>query len=181
LGVLTVGGGAARRNQSKSEDIRMRVAKFPPGLLVLGLCAATVLGGCGSSTADPLLPTPTAITVGTLEIADVGTVLASSGRPLYIFSPDHHSAVTCLGACWGTWPPLLVSGSPKAENNIVLNDLATVGAQSLQVATFKGWPLYHYAGDTDAASARGQGLFLNGGPWYLMRPSGEIVTTGRSQ
>ena len=41
--------------------------------------------------------------------------------------------------------------------------------------TYDGWPLYRYAGDVDPGTANGQGLTLNGGPWYVMRPSGQPV------
>ena len=47
------------------------------------------------------------------------------------------------------------------------------------VVTYNGWPLYAYISDTTAGVAVGQGLNLNGGYWYVIRPDGQpIVPAG---
>ncbi len=45
------------------------------------------------------------------------------------------------------------------------------------ILTYTGYPLYRYAGDLGPGTANGQGLFLNGGPWYALSPGGNPVTT----
>jgi hypothetical protein len=46
-----------------------------------------------------------------------------------------------------------------------------------RIVTYGGYPLYRYAGDIDPGSANGQGLFLNGGPWYALDPQARPITT----
>ena len=40
------------------------------------------------------------------------------------------------------------------------------------MVTYDGWPLYTYTGDIDPGQATGQDIDLNGGDWYVLRPSG---------
>ncbi len=99
----------------------------------------------------------------------------SNGYALYVFAPDNHRAVTCTGACAGTWPPLmLASGSRPAAGAGVR--LALLGSDpdpaGGRVVTYDGWPLYTYAGDVQPGQANGQDIDLNGGEWYVIRPSG---------
>ena len=44
------------------------------------------------------------------------------------------------------------------------------------MVTYHGWPLYTYLGDDRPLRATGQGVDADGGYWYVMRPSGAIVT-----
>ena len=44
-----------------------------------------------------------------------------------------------------------------------------------RVVTYHGWPLYTYLGDAAPGPADGQGADDDGGYWYVMRPSGQIV------
>jgi hypothetical protein len=43
------------------------------------------------------------------------------------------------------------------------------------VVTYNGWPLYTYRSDVEPGSDNGQDIDLNGGYWYVIRPSGEPV------
>ena len=45
-----------------------------------------------------------------------------------------------------------------------------------RVITYQGWPLYTYLGDASPGHAAGQGKNDDGGYWYVMRPSGQIVS-----
>ena len=44
-----------------------------------------------------------------------------------------------------------------------------------RVVTYAGWPLYTFVSDTAPGSATGQGLNINGGPWYVLSPSGQVI------
>ena len=46
------------------------------------------------------------------------------------------------------------------------------------MVTYNGWPLYTYTGDVEAGQATGQAIDLNGGPWYVLRPSGAPLDPG---
>jgi hypothetical protein len=42
------------------------------------------------------------------------------------------------------------------------------------VVTYNGWPLYGYRA-AQRGQATGQDIDLNGGKWYVIRPSGQPV------
>lgn len=53
-------------------------------------------------------------------------------------------------------------------------------ADGTNVVTYGGWPLYTYVADVSPGMASGEGINLNGGPWYLMRPDGSpLVPVGQ--
>jgi len=142
--------------------------------------AVLLVAGCGSG--EPSLEVthaPSSVTVTTATIGALGQILTTGGQTLYVFPPDHRSAVLCDSACQGTWPPLTVTsgGSVAAGSGADPAKLGTIArpGASDRVVTYAGWPLYRYAGDVDPGTANGQGLTLNGGPWYTMRPSGQPV------
>jgi predicted lipoprotein with Yx(FWY)xxD motif len=147
---------------------------------------ALVLAGCGqhsSTSRDQLLeiPVPTSVTVQTGQVAGLGTVLTDgSGHTLYMFPPDAGSRVSCTGACAGTWPPLVIEAhhAATAGSGIDAGELSTIldPNTGAQVITYAGFPLYRYDGDTGAAMANGQGLFLDGGPWYALTAAGQPIT-----
>jgi predicted lipoprotein with Yx(FWY)xxD motif len=156
------------------------------GCAVLG-CAVLSLAGCGSdrgSSGDAVLPLPVSphVSVGVRHLDGLGDVLVDGqGRTLYMFPPDAGRGVTCTGACAGTWPPLVIAGAhaPSAGAGVIESDLSTVADPNTgaRVVTYAGYPLYRYAGDVAAGTADGQALFLNGGPWYVVDPDGQPVTT----
>ncbi len=43
--------------------------------------------------------------------------------------------------------------------------------------TYAGWPLYTYAADSAAGQDNGQAIETNGGRWYVIAPSGTVITT----
>ena len=47
------------------------------------------------------------------------------------------------------------------------------------MVTYNGWPLYAYTADTAPGVAKGQGLKLNGGYWYVISPSGKVIKSKR--
>ncbi len=169
---------------------RTRAAGCPARPLALAALTVTALllaSGCGSSPPGPRSsPTKTAaqgdprggtkITIKTQSLRGVGKVLVTAkGYALYMFEPDHHRSVTCTGVCAGTWPPVtLPSGAsvvagPGVNASLIGSDPDPGGGR---VVTYDGWPLYTYTGDVQPGQATGQDIDLNGGDWYVLRPSG---------
>jgi predicted lipoprotein with Yx(FWY)xxD motif len=149
---------------------------------------AVLVAGCSGSAVshrDSLLqiPVPTQVTVQAQSIAGLGTVLTDAqGHALYMFPPDAGSRVSCTGPCAGTWPPLVIAAGhqPTAgTGGINAQDLSTLADPNTgaRIVTYGGYPLYRYAGDVTSGTANGQGLFLNGGPWYTLNPNLQPVTT----
>ena len=84
--------------------------------------------------------------------------------------------MTCTGACAGTWPPVTLptgaaTGAEQGvESSLLGSDPDPAGGR---VLTYNGWPLYTYSGDVEPGQATGQAIDLNGGEWYVIRPSGQ--------
>jgi predicted lipoprotein with Yx(FWY)xxD motif len=143
----------------------------------------------GTSTADAALATSTSETPsGTGSTTDtsvrIGTSTSTSasepflvdqlGRAVYLYASDtQNSSSTCTADCATQWPPVIVSGTPQAGNGVDASLLGTVARDdgTLQ-ATYNGWPLYTYTGDTGPGTTSGQGM---GGAWFLVSGSGNAI------
>ncbi len=157
-----------------------------PAGLALAAAVILVASGCGGSPSSSArtgaaAATGRTVTVRARTLPGIGAVLVNNrGHALYVFAPDHHRAVTCTGACLGTWPPLMlpargtVTAGSGVKPMLLGSDPKPAGGR---VVTYGGWPLYTYVGDMRPGQATGQGLDLNGGTWYLIRPSGRPLIT----
>jgi predicted lipoprotein with Yx(FWY)xxD motif len=162
-----------------------RLRKFAVPIVALGMVAAACGGhsgssGSGSSGSGSTASSGTDI-VKTASVNGVGTVLVnSSGRTLYMLSADKGDRVTCGSSpCTTIWPPLLVPSTPSAGPGITTSMLGTARtpAGTMQ-ATYGGWPLYTYSGDSASGQANGQGIQDFGGIWHPLATSGSPVTDG---
>jgi predicted lipoprotein with Yx(FWY)xxD motif len=99
-------------------------------------------------------------------------ITTTTGRTLYLFRGDVGTTSKCYGACATYWPPLLTSGKPTASGRVNASLLGTTKRSDgmLQV-TYKGHPLYTYAGDTKSGQATGEGSKAFGAQWYALAPS----------
>jgi predicted lipoprotein with Yx(FWY)xxD motif len=122
------------------------------------------------------------ITVDVAPSGTLGTIIVTNrGFALYIFAPDAARQVTCTAGCARAWPPLLVhAGETVAAGPGVQPGLlgSAPNPSGGRVVTYRGWPLYTYLGDGGPGRAAGQGDDDDGGLWYVMRPSGQILSTG---
>ncbi|HEY1617725.1 MAG TPA: hypothetical protein VGG25_08910 [Streptosporangiaceae bacterium] len=148
---------------------------------VVALTALTA--GCGSSGGGSGSGGSGSGQVQARSLHGVGTVLVTSkGYALYMFVRDGRKRVTCTGYCAATWPPLKIgagrrpAAGPGVRQSLLGTDPDPAGGR---VITYAGWPLYTYASDVQAGQVTGQRVNLNGGLWYLMRPSGVPVKTAR--
>lgn len=148
----------------------------PPGRRKWSLVAATVaavgVAGCAGHGRT---------VIDTRDVGSLGSILTtSSGMTLYMFPPDAERQVTCVNACALDWPPLTVprGGDPSAGPGVDQHLIGTVAnpAGGPRVITYDGWPLYTYRDDPSPGVASGQGVYLNGGYWYVMSPSGQPLT-----
>lgn len=111
------------------------------------------------------------------DSADHGQYLTdANGMALYLFVPDAQGASTCTGDCATNWPPVIVASAdalPTVGEGLDAALLGTVEREdgTLQL-TYNGWPLYLFAGDTEAGQTNGQGV---GDNWFLLDPAGEGI------
>ena len=108
----------------------------PPGLSLALAALSLTAAACSSddddaSTTTTAPPTESSTTTtatdstrpaeaATVEVAesDLGQILTSEGRTLYIFMPDNGGAPTCNDDCATTWPPLVADGAPTVGDGL---------------------------------------------------------------
>jgi predicted lipoprotein with Yx(FWY)xxD motif len=95
----------------------------------------------------------------------------SSGRALYLWTPDTKTKSTCSGACASAWPPLTVKGGPTAGTGATASDLGTISrSDGTKQVTYAGHPLYYFAGDNAAGQTNGEGSNGSVQPGTSSRP-----------
>jgi len=141
-----------------------------------GVSASTVASE-GTGTPTTAVPATTG-SAGSVVVAaetrgTVGVVLTDGvgGPTLYRYTPDGTGHSTCTAGCAQAWPPL-TTGSPSgvsAGTGVAGSNLGTTtrSGGTLQI-TYKGMPLYPFAGDTQPSDTTGQGV---GGTWFVVHPS----------
>jgi predicted lipoprotein with Yx(FWY)xxD motif len=148
-------------------------------LLVAPLALLVAACGGSSSSSNSTVTSrkrgPTTLSIQ--RVPSVGTVLVSgTGRALYIFTPEKGGKIKCTGGCASLWPLLrpAAGGTPEVASAVHPNLVGTISTSTGRVMTYAGWPLHIYTADADHGTYRGQG---NGGQWYLISPSGPVITT----
>jgi len=97
--------------------------------------------------------------------AGVGKYLVTSaGRALYYFALDvpasgaHLPVSHCGSDCLPFWPVFHVD-APVVGDGLTASDFGEfVRSDGAKQTTFKGWPLYYFAGDTSAGDTKGDDL-----------------------
>jgi predicted lipoprotein with Yx(FWY)xxD motif len=97
----------------------------------------------------------------------------AKGMTLYLYTKDTPNTSACYDKCATSWPPLLTSGDPIANEGVDAGMLGTTTRTdgSLQV-TYNGWPLYYFAKDAAPGDTTGQDV---GSVWYVVSAAGEKV------
>jgi predicted lipoprotein with Yx(FWY)xxD motif len=142
--------------------------------------AAGSSAAAGSASAGAA--SSSSVTVSAKNVSGVGTVLVNGeGRVLYMFTPEKGGKITCTtsSGCIKFWPEIdLPSGTTaaKAGPGVKSSLLGTVKGATGTEVTYNGWPLYTFAGDSAAGTAKGQGQVSFGGTWYVLNGAGSPVT-----
>jgi len=148
------------------------------GALAIGLLALTSLlawlalsPGAGAARQQA---GASGFTVGIATTPLGKIVVDARGRSLYLFEADHKGKSACYGACAQAWPPVLVSGKPKAGPGARAALLGVLHrSDGKSQVTYKGHPLYRFFKDTKRGQVKGQGLDFYGGEWYVLTPAGK--------
>jgi predicted lipoprotein with Yx(FWY)xxD motif len=166
----------------------MRYRRWAPAVLAI---PALLLAACGSSTSPGTasgtrsasamstksMPTKSSSMGGSgmssgqaaLEKikTSAGPVLADAkGFTVYWYAKDTRMSSACTGACATAWPPVM--GKPMAVMGVrLVGKFGTITrANGVLQATYKGHPLYTYAGDSAPGQAKGNGV---GGVWHVLK------------
>lgn len=141
---------------------------------VASFAVAIAAAGCGG---DKQAGRPPAGGTATVAVKDSGLgkiLVDGSGRTLYLFLKDQGKTSTCLDACADVWPPMTVSGTPKAGAGASASELGTTSRKDGGTeVTYHGHPLYYYEADNAPGDTAGQGLDQFGAEWYVLSPDGD--------
>lgn len=128
--------------------------------------AATAPTAAQNSASNGTPSQPTTAAVLTLNKSGSGTfgeyLSASNGMTLYQYTKDATNVSNCTGGCATAWPPYTVSAanalSLTADPGIT-GQIGTIKRAdgSIQV-TYRGLPLYFFAGDTKPGDVNGEAV-----------------------
>jgi predicted lipoprotein with Yx(FWY)xxD motif len=125
------------------------------GVVAALIVIAVVASGSSASSSTKV--------VSTGHAAGKTVLVNNAGRTLYTLSAETNGRFICTGSCLSTWHPLTVRKGQKPSG---AKSLGTVKRSNGQVqVTYKGRPLYTFAGDTKRGDAKGEG-FKDVGTWH---------------
>jgi predicted lipoprotein with Yx(FWY)xxD motif len=124
--------------------------------------------------AGKLVKTGAAAATVTVAKSKLGEILADAkGRTLYAFTVDKGGVSACYQQCAKAWPALTAKGEPTVGEGLQSSLLGTTTrTDGTTQVTYKGMPLYHFAGDTKPSDTNGQGLNK---VWWVIAPDGSLV------
>ena len=138
-----------------------------------------------SSTGNVVTPTnPNVQPAATLSVvmasnSNLGSIMTGlNGMSLYIFKADTNGQSACYGTCASVWPPLIVDDGVVPQGDGIDANLGVIErTDGTYQVTANGMPLYYYAGDSNPGDTNGQGLLASGALWYVISPSGQVITS----
>lgn len=135
-------------------------------------------GDNGGPTDDYVPPTddgPPAVEnqVRLVSTAGFGDILTDdTGRSLYFFSLDGKGESNCSGDCLGVWP-LFHTGELTLDPGLDPDDFGSITREDgAMQTTYKGWPLYYYASDSQQGQVNGDGV---NDLWYVAKPDYTVM------
>lgn len=152
--------------------------------LILSLGTAVLLSACSKNSdssspannpygnpGSPVNSAPSSLALTTST--KFGSILTdANGKTLYFFSIDANGTSGCTDGCALAWP-VYYAGNETAPTGLNATDIKTITrADGKKQTTYKGWPLYYYAGDTNKSDINGDG---SGGTWFVAKPDYSIM------
>ena len=141
-----------------------------------------ILTACSPQATEAPPATSAAIPVTGAAVVNLGQndtlgsfLVDDKGMTLYLFTKDTPNTSSCYDKCATTWPPLLTTDAPAADEGVDASMLGTTTRTdgTIQV-TYNGWPLYYYEKDKAPGDVVGQDV---GDVWFVISPAGDKVTT----
>ena len=105
--------------------------------------------------------------------AALGSVLTDSdGNSLYFFSKDSKDTSECLDGCKTSWP-IFYQENITLDQGLEASDFGEITrTDGDKQTTYKGWPLYYFAGDAAPGETNGDGA---GDNWYIAKPDYSLM------
>ena len=129
--------------------------------VLYAMCAVLSLVFAGAASADHHA-------IKLSEKDGVGKFLTDAkGMTLYIFKKDSPGKSACAGPCVEKWP-LYFREKVAVPDGVMAGDFGTITREDgKRQTTYKGWPLYYFAGDKAPGDVLGQGI---GNVWFVANP-----------
>jgi predicted lipoprotein with Yx(FWY)xxD motif len=140
--------------------------------------AVALVQGRGSRPAPRQAPrrpaqAPAAVDVRVARTRLGPMLVDGRGRSLYLFVKDDARHSACATSCARVWPPLVISGAPRAGPGVDRARLGTiVRAHEDRQLTYAGHPLYRMSADRHPGDTTGEGFL---GAWFAVSPSGHRI------
>jgi predicted lipoprotein with Yx(FWY)xxD motif len=138
-------------------------------------CSKSSGGGYGSTTPAPTTPPATnpALAFQLKTDSHFGSILADgNGNTLYFFSLDADGKSACTAGCLAVWP-VSYNASSTIGAGLAASDFSSITrSDGSKQTTYKGWPLYIYAGDTAPGTVNGDGIQ---GVWFVAKPDYSVM------
>jgi predicted lipoprotein with Yx(FWY)xxD motif len=101
--------------------------------------------------------------------AQAKPITDNSGMTVYTFDKDAAGKSMCYGSCAAAWPPVAAGSMPAGVES------ASVSREDgIQQATYKGRPLYRFAGDRKPGEMNGDKLQ---NVWHVVTSGGKPAGT----
>lgn len=139
---------------------------------------ATVLSLYSCDNDDSISETETENPTETTDVklttsGSFGEILTDAdGNTLYFFSKDVKGTSECENGCLAAWPLFYVEDIDLGTG-LDAADFGTITrGDGAKQTTYKGWPLYYFANDTNAGDVNGDGA---GDNWYVAKPDYSLM------
>jgi predicted lipoprotein with Yx(FWY)xxD motif len=159
--------------------MRLRFILIPfLSIIVFGMfssCSKSSGGGYGSTTPSATVP-PSNVPGAAFQLktdSHFGSILADgNGNALYFFSLDADGKSACTAGCLAVWPVSYSAGTTFGAGLSASDFSSITRSDGSKQSTYKGWPLYTYAGDAAAGSVNGDGI---DGIWFVAKPDYTVM------
>ncbi|MBI4181210.1 MAG: hypothetical protein HY528_04695 [Chloroflexi bacterium] len=125
--------------------------------------------GPTTTTPAPTATPPIQYTINVASKSAIGTYLVNgTGMTLYYTMLDSAGKSNIIGATLASWP-IFNSSTIVTPSSLTASDFGSITRNDgLKQTTYKGWPLYYYAGDRIAGDFNGNGV---SGVWFVVNPN----------
>jgi predicted lipoprotein with Yx(FWY)xxD motif len=138
--------------------------------------AAASSPATASATDAPMSSAPASTAELMVAPSKAGQIVVDAkGMSVYYFTKDTKDSGTsaCAGACLNNWPPVTTTADTPAVDGVTGTVGTVTWPDGKKQLTINGMPVYYFAKDQAPGDILGQGV---GGVWYLVAPSGEMIT-----
>ncbi len=149
----------------------------PPAAAASGSAAPSSAASSAAGSAPAASSAPAA--AGELKVASSKAgpiVVDGNGLSVYYYTKDVKDSGTsaCVGGCLTAWPPVVTTSATPTVDGVTGKVGTITTPDGKKQLTINGMPVYYYVKDKAAGEILGQGV---GSVWYLVSPSGEMITT----